>query len=168
MKHPHPWYFNKPKDCFSSIASLCCSKEEKAISQNPSWLFCIQQTVWISSPNDQKGIKIHLMQNFLRFTELELQQTAVWNPWQLHAPFQLPSGHGLLPEATAWQGQSAQNPAWQPATDRAPCSEWPGAAVCTPATAHPTSPAQTSPRAEKERALIHRCYSVWLWATSAS
>lgn len=139
VKHPHPWYFRKPKDCFSGIASLCWSKEEKSISQNPSWHFCVQQIVWISSQNHPKGLKINLMQFFLSFTELGLQQTAVGNPQQLHAPFQQPSGHGLLPEATAWQGQSGQNPAWQPATDRAPCSECPGAAVCIPVTAHPTS-----------------------------
>lgn len=94
----HPWCFSKLKGCLSGTASLCCSKEKKGCFPESMLAFlCPADSMDFQSKWPERAQNLYNA-NFLKtYWVWALQQTAIRKPWQLCAPFQQPSGHGLPP-----------------------------------------------------------------------
>lgn len=141
---------------------LPCNKEQKVIFQNLCWLFCVQQTVWIPSPNNQEGLKIDITQNF----EAVLNASLATNhcPKGLAASCTFPAALWplCLSRYPAQQGCLGQKPAQQPIIDGAQGRNQPW----QPGTAgawgrnQSGSPAQVGLSTPGHRG-VHPCCSPW-------
>lgn len=125
-----PSWGSTPGVFLAQVRKLSCNKEQNVIFQNLCWLFCIQQAVWISGPNNQEGLKIYIMQNFEAILNVSLATNhcpkalaasctfpaALWPLSLSRFPAQQGCPGQKLPQQPTIDRAQGRNQSWQPGT----------------------------------------------------